>query len=100
MKKLMLLLALGSTPALSLERDKAMHLTVSTLNTLWLSAVYDKVFESKNPELYGFLTMMAIGVAKEVYDSTKPRNHYDHGDMAYNVMGASIGVGLFYVYKF
>lgn len=80
-----------------IARDKALHVSVSGLLTL--SAQY--VFEQKAgwdrrraalPAAVG--SAAAVGVAKEVYDTTQPTGTASAKDLAANVVGIGAAVGI------
>lgn len=65
--------------------DKTKHFALSTA----FGAAAYAVTENRRQ---AFLLALAPGLLKEAYDSTQPNNHFSGKDMAWNALGAAVGV--------
>lgn len=88
MKKLLAALLLYCSTALGVEPDKIQHAAGSAAIVVVTSPFFAN---SDHPVLYPFLTAMAIGVAKEIYD-TKKKNPtgFNMQDLAADAVGAGV----------
>lgn len=99
MNKLLMILitTLISIPALAfqddVENDKELHFGVSFGIAAMTYGILDSKGKSKLCSTLGALSLtMAVGVAKEVYDSRQPDNYFDWQDVKYDALGALSGV--------
>lgn len=84
--KRLLLIATLALPASAVEDDKRKHFIVEGV-ICSATQMYTETWWKT------FAVGMAIGTAKEVYDSQQPGNKFSKGDMAANALGCAAGIG-------
>lgn len=80
--------AVGDSQGFS-RNGYAEHFAVSALIGIWSAAQIEK----ESP-LKAFGIAMVPGVLKEVIDATQKNNHFSGRDLAYDALGAAVGVGV------
>ena len=78
-------------------KDKAKHFLVSAFLTGACYKIYHNQWHNKKEHSLYFSTgfTLSLGLGKEIYDNTRPRNKFSYKDLIYDLLG--IGVGLFIV---
>ena len=90
MKKLAVVLffTLSITNAQEIPKDKQMHFVAGTITgTLGYDYVYSKTKNRKNAFAAGILTSIGVGILKESFDATRPKNKFDFKDLAATTLG-------------
>ncbi len=74
--------------------DKGYHAMGSLISTTLVGQISINRFESsvENSKVIAAGTTFALGFAKEIYDSSKPQNHFSWKDLTANGVGILIGV--------
>ena len=77
--------------------DKAKHFLVSAFLAGACYKIYHNQWHNKKEHSLYFSTgfTLSLGLGKEIYDNTRPRNKFSYKDLVYDLLG--IGVGLFIV---
>ena len=74
-----------------IQQDKLLHMGGSYVISSSVSAlVYNKTKDKECALITGFLTAVAIGGVKEIYD--RKHGYPDYKDMLANITGATLGV--------
>ena len=78
-------------------KDKAKHFLVSAFLAGACYKIYHNQWHNKKEHSLYFSTgfTLSLGLGKEIYDNTRPRNKFSYKDLIYDLLG--IGVGLFIV---
>ncbi|CAH7355768.1 exported hypothetical protein [Vibrio chagasii] len=94
--------ALISNPAHAIRKDHQKHLMVSYALG-WSGDIFCReVLGIEDPNWTTACAVtgaVAIGVGKEIYDSTRPNNHFSKSDLAFDVTGAILGAGSKRIYN-
>jgi uncharacterized protein YfiM (DUF2279 family) len=74
--------------------DKGYHAMGSLISTMLVGQISINRFENslETSKVIGAGTTFALGFAKELYDSSKPQNHFSWKDLTANGVGIIIGV--------
>ena len=78
------------------SEDKARHVAGSMIATTFSAQIAMRRFNLSHKEAiqYGIGITFSFGLAKEVFDHTRPNNFFSWKDLIANVVGITIGVML------
>lgn len=92
MKRILLAAAVLCTSATaSADDDLAPHAAASAVIASALTVAFK---DTNNPVLYAIAATMAIGLAKELYDSGPGDGGFSGADLAADLLGATMGAGV------
>jgi uncharacterized protein YfiM (DUF2279 family) len=82
---------LCASAAASADENLGAHVGASTAVASALTIVFK---DTKEPVLYAIAATMALGVAKELYDSGPGDGKFSGADLAADLLGATLGAGV------
>ncbi|MDK9790717.1 hypothetical protein [Vibrio sp. D431a] len=91
---LLLLFATFSTKSFAIEEDHQKHFAISYALAVGSDMFCGEVVGVTEPYermICSFSGSFAVGLAKEVWDGTKPDNKFDVKDLGFDIAGASLG---------
>lgn len=77
-----------------LAPDKAKHFTASMISSIFFYKIFEnqlKVDESQ-AKVYSVSFTVSLGVAKEFYDKSRPRNYFSWKDILADLTGIAVGL--------
>ncbi len=97
MKKILLTLVLATSLSFGgffQEEDKKIHITITTMIGVWGSLIAKKHGATETQAFWiGVGSALAVGLAKEAYDSRDGGTGFDNRDMLANAIGGTLGSG-------
>lgn len=74
--------------------DKIKHITLSYALTVAGTVILKKETHSSHPEISAAAGVLLLGIGKEIRDAFTPGNHFCFKDLAWDVAGLTLAVGL------